>query len=83
MADESVTRRQYRYLELSSKNWLILEDIAKVLEHLEVGTVFLSAENNVSIFAVLPIVHGLVTKLTVEDSVCVKQFKVQVSSALK
>ena len=84
LADESVTRRQYRYLELSSQHWLILEDIAKVLEHLEVATVFLSAENNVSISAVLPIVHGLVTKLAVEeDSACVKQFKVQVSSALK
>ena len=84
LADESVTRRQYRYLELSSQHWLILEDIANVLEHLEVATVFLSAENNVSISAVLPIVHGLVTKLAVEeDSTCVKQFKVQVSSALK
>ena len=85
LADESVTRRQYRYLELSSQHWLILEDIAKVLEHLEVATVFLSAENNVSISAVLPIVHGLVTKLAVEEeeSVCVKQFKVQISSALK
>ena len=46
-----VTRRQYRYLELSSRHWLILEDIAKILEHLEVATVFLSAENNVSISA--------------------------------
>ena len=41
LADESVTRRQYRYLELSSQHWLILEDVAKVLEHLEVATVFL------------------------------------------
>ena len=24
LADESVTRRQYRYLELSSQHWLIL-----------------------------------------------------------
>ena len=55
------------------------------MEHLEVATVFLSAENNVSISAVLPVVRSLVTKLAVEeeDSACVKQFKVQVSSALK
>ena len=55
------------------------------MEHLEVATVFLSAENNVSISAVLPVVHGLVTKLAVEeeDSVCVKQVKTQVYSALK
>ena len=85
LADESVTRRQYRYLGLSSQPWLILEDVAKVLEHLEVASVFLSAENNVSISAMLPVVHGLVTKLAVEeeDSACVKQFKTQVSSALK
>ena len=85
LADDTVTRRQYRYLELSSANWLILEDVSQVLEHLEVGTVFLSAENNVSISAVLPVVHGLLTKLAIEeeDSSCIKQFKTQVSSALK
>ena len=35
--------------------------------------------------AVLPVVHGLLTKLAVEDedSSCVKQFKTQLSSALK
>ena len=55
------------------------------MQHLEVATVFLSAENNVSISAVLPIVHGLVTKLAIEeeDSSCIKQFKTQVSNALK
>ena len=85
LADESVTKRQYRYLELSSANWLILEDVSKVLEHLEVATVFLSEETNVSISAVLPIVYGLTTKLAVEenDSSYIKQFKTQVCSALK
>ena len=57
LADESLTRGQYRYLELSSQHWLILEDVAKVLKHLKVATVFLSAENNVSISAVLPVVR--------------------------
>ena len=85
LADDTVTRRQYRYPELSSANWLILEDVSKVLKHLEIATVFLSAENNVSISAVLPVVHGLLTKLAIEeeDSSCIKQFKTQVSSALK
>ena len=85
LADDTVTRWQYRYLELSSANWLISEDVSKVLEHLEVATVFLSAENNVSISAVLPVVHTLLTKLAIEeeDSSCIKQFKTQVSSALK
>ena len=52
------------------------------MEHLKVATVFLNAENNVSISAVLPVVHGLVMKLAVEeeDSAYVKQFKTKVSS---
>lgn len=42
LSDESVTKRQYCYLDLSSDNWLTLEDLSKVLEPLEVATVFLS-----------------------------------------
>jgi len=85
LANESVTKQQYRYLELSSENWLILEDLSKVLEQLEVATVFLCEENYVFISAVLPVVYGLVTKLAVEEdnSSCIKQLKIQVSNALK
>ena len=45
---------------------------------------FLSEENNVSISAVLPIVHGLITTLEVNDgnSSSVKGFKRKVSAAL-
>ena len=48
-----------------------------MLEHLEVVTVFLSEENNVSISGVLPILHGLITKLEAndDDSSCIKEFK--------
>ena len=85
LADETVTKRQYRYLELSAGNWLILEDLSKVLEQLEIATVFLSEESNVSISAVMPIVHGLVSKLATEadDSSHITQFKTHVSAALK
>ena len=85
LADESVTKRQYRYLELSPAHWVILEDLSKVLEHLEVATVFLSEENNVLIAGVLPIAHGLITKLEVndDDSSCIKEFKTKVSIALR
>ena len=50
-----------------------------MLEHLEVATVFLS-EENVSISGVLPIVHGLIMKLKVndDDSSCIKEFKIKV-----
>ena len=57
LSDESVTKRQYRYLDLSSDNWLTLEDLSKVLEPLEVATVFLSRETNVSLSTVLPVVQ--------------------------
>jgi len=77
LADETVMKRHYRYLELSPAHWVILEDLSKVLEHLEVATVFLSEENNVSISGVLPIVHGLIAKLEVkdDDSSCINEFK--------
>ena len=85
LADVSVTKRQYRHLELSPVHWVILEDLSKVLEHLEVATVFLSEENNVSISCVLPIVHGLITKLKVvrDDSLSIKEFKTKASAALR
>ena len=85
LADASVTKHQYRHLELSPVHWIILEDLSKVLEHLEVATVFLSEENNVSISCVLPIVHGLITKLEVvhDDSSSIKEFKTKVSAALQ
>ena len=42
LSDETVTKRQYRYLDLSSENWLVLEELVKVLEPFEVATVVLS-----------------------------------------
>ena len=56
-----------------------------MLEHLEVATVFLSEENNVSISGMLPTVHGLIMKLEVndDDSSCIKEFKTKVSIALR
>jgi len=46
LSDEAVTQRKYRYLDLSSENWIVLEELVKVLEPLEVATVFLSKEVN-------------------------------------
>jgi len=52
---------------------------------LEVATVYLSEENNVSISCVLPIVHELITKLEAvhDDSSSIKEFKTKVSAALQ
>jgi len=56
-----------------------------VLEHLQVATVFLSEENNVSISCVLIIVHGLTSKLEAieDDSSYIKVFQTKVSAALQ
>ena len=81
LADKIVTKRQYRYLNLSPAHWVNFEDLSKVLEHLEVAKVFLSEENNVLISAVL---HGLIATLEVNDGdfAFVKEFKRKVSAAL-
>ena len=85
LSDETITKWQYRYLDLSSDNWMILEDLVKPLQSLEVATMFLSEEHNTSLSAVLPIVHGQVSQLvsTKDDSVTMRHFKVTVSSALR
>ena len=85
LSDETVTKRQYRYLDLSSDNWVILEDLTEVLEPLEVATVFLSKETNVSLSSVLPVVNGLVSKLatTANDSHIILEFKTKVVADLK
>ena len=38
LSDEAVTQQKYRYLDLSSENWILLEELVKVLEPLEVAT---------------------------------------------
>ena len=85
LSDESVMKRQYRYLDLSSDNWLTLEDLSKVLEPLEVATVFLSKETNVSLSTVLPIVYGLVSKLaaTEDDTQNIREVKIKIVAALR
>ena len=85
LSDENVTKRQYRYLDLSSDNWVILEDLCQVLEPLEVATTFMSKETNVSLSSVLPVVNGLVSKLvtTANDSRVIIEFKTKVVAELK
>ena len=66
LTNEIVTKQQYQYLELYAENWLIFKIFFKVLEQLEVASVFLSEESNVFIPAVLPVVHSLIAKLAIE-----------------
>ena len=81
LSDEAVTQEKYRYLELSSENWIVLEKLVKV-EPLKVTTVFLSKEVNGSLTAVLPIIQGLVSKLDADgnDSATIRQCIIKVAA---
>ena len=85
LADETFTKRQHRYLELSSDNWMILEELVKSLHPLEIATTFMSAEYNASLSSVIPVIHGLTSQLVPanDDSSVIKQFKNTVVAALK
>ena len=84
LSDESVTRRQDRNLDLKSEQWKLLEELVKPLEFLEVATVFLSKEYNVSCSCVYPIMDGLITNISPceDDLPIIRQFKTVVCAAL-
>ena len=46
LSDESVTKRSDRFLDLRSEQWDPLQELSKVLEPIEIATVFLSYESN-------------------------------------
>ena len=85
ISDDKVTKKQYRYLDLSSENWMLLEELIMVLEPLEIATVFLSKEQNVSLSVVFPVIQGLVSRLEVteEGSQLIRHFKITVAAAMK
>ena len=59
IADESVTRMEYRRLGLSSAQWELLADLAKILHPLEIGTTHLCSESMSSISSVLPVLFRI------------------------
>ena len=87
LSDETVTKRQYRWLDLSSKNWELLEELVKVLHPIEVATTFLSEEYN-SFSVIFPVIHGIVSQLITsnedEDNLpIIREFRTIVAEALK
>ena len=63
LADTTVTKTSDRYLELKGNQWDLLEGLKAVLHPLQVATTYLSAEYNVSVSALLPVLFGLVKSL--------------------
>jgi len=57
LSDTTVTKRQGRTLDLTAHQWVLLEELAKLLEQLEVATVFFCTERKVSISYILPIMY--------------------------
>ena len=69
-ADPSVTKSEDRSLDFTTEQWNLLAELKRVLCVLQVATTYQSAEYNVSISALLPIIHGLTNcmEATEEDS---------------
>ena len=85
LSDPSVTKYSDRSLDLTSEQWNLLAELKPVLHVLQVATTFLSAEYNVSISALQPIVHGLTRSMEVteEDSPAIHQCKCAISKELR
>ena len=81
-ADPSVTKSADHSLDFTTEQWNLLAELCYVLQ---VATTYQSAEYNVSIFALLPIIHGLTKSMeaTEEDSPAVCQCKCAISSELR
>ena len=83
LSDAEVTKVSDRYLDLKSEQWKLAEDLVAILEPFSIATTFFSYEENVSLSAVFPILHGILDKLSTSEpaeSAVIKQFKETVSS---
>ena len=61
LGDEQVTKREDRNLDLKSDQWDLLKELVEPLELVEVATIFLSEEFNISCSCIYPIIDGLAT----------------------
>ena len=69
LSDNEVTKVSDRYLDLRTEQWKLAEDLIPILELFSIATTFFSYEENVSLSAVFPILHGILDQLgTTEHS---------------
>ncbi|XP_065119297.1 E3 SUMO-protein ligase ZBED1-like [Paramisgurnus dabryanus] len=59
LSDPEVTQRGKRYLDLKGDQWSLLEELEQALKPFECATVFLSAQDYVTVSALPPLVKGL------------------------
>ena len=83
LSDTTVTKRQDRTLDLTAQQWVLLEELAKLFEPLEIATVLFCTEK-VAISCVLPVMHSVVTSMDHEegDSSSVVAFKTAVVESI-
>ena len=67
LSDHTVTKVSDRYLDLKSEQWEMLTALKDVLHPLQVATTYFSAEYNVSVSALYPVLHGLLKSLQYSD----------------
>ena len=74
LSDETVTKRSDQFLDLKTEQWT---ELLKVLEPFDIAITFFSYEENPSMSCVLPVLHGLMEKLSSssDDLTEVCQFK--------
>lgn len=85
LSDASITKSADRSLDLTTEQWNLLAELKPILHVLQVATTYLSAEYNVSISALLPIIHGLSKSMEVteEDLPAIRQCKCAISLELR
>ena len=67
LLDATVTKRHDRTLDLKAHQWVLLEELAKLLEPLEVATIFFCTEKKESLSCILPIMHNVFTNMDSEE----------------
>ena len=68
LSDATVTKRHHCTLDLTAHQWVLLEELAKLLEPLEVATVFFCTEKKESLSCILPIMHNVFTSMDSEEA---------------
>ena len=63
LSDHTVTKASDRYHDTKSEQWELLTALKEVLHPLQVATTYFSAEYNVSVSALYPVLHGLLQSL--------------------
>ena len=85
LSDESVTKRRDRYLGLTKEQWMLAEELLKILKPFEVATTVLCGEEHATISCTLPILYGLIKHLEPQEEFvsCLATFRRVVLNEIK